>query len=186
MNDEKVTGYCYLNGQLREEARKRRKTGHILLVLCLLVIFVSAFFLGPIQLLPLLMLVFFAVFMVFYRRFGYESNARFVLSESGIQTESTSKKMRRSFSWAEVSVIQITKIEESKGLGIYIPPVDCYVFVKGRENALIRCQATEPFGYIFSNPNRIAVPINERTEPFVTAVAERYGIPMEKSLIEEK
>ena len=109
MNDEKVTGYCYLNGQLREEARKRRKTGHILLVLCLLVIFVSAFFLGPIQLLPLLMLVFFAVFMVFYRRFGYESNARFVLSESGIQTESTSKKMRRSFSITSFFFLDIAR-----------------------------------------------------------------------------
>ena len=181
MNDEKVTGYCYLDGQLREEERERKKAGYILLVLCILGLFVSAFFFGPEMLLTLLYPIAFAVFLFFYRRFGYEGNARFLLSEAGIQTESTSKIMRRSFSWAEVSVIQITKYERSRG----IPPIDCYVFVKGRENALIRYQAMETFGHIFSNPNRIAVPINERTEPFVTAVAERYGIPVEKSLFEK-
>ena len=83
--------------------------------------------------------------------------------------------MCRRFSWKEVSVIQITTIEGTRA----IAPWDCFVIVKGRENALIRCQAMETFGHIFSNPNRIAIAKNEKTEPFVVAVAERYGIPRE-------
>ena len=100
---------------------------------------------------------------------------RFELSGTGIQTFSKSPRMCRRFSWEEVSVIQITTIEGTRA----IAPWDCFVIVKGRENALIRCQAMETFGYIFSNPNRIAIAKNEKTEPFVMAVAERYGIPRE-------
>ena len=58
------------------------------------------------------------------------------------------------------------------------------MIVKGKENALIKCAALETYPHVFKNPNRIAFPKNERTEPFVLAVAKRYGIPMEKSLIE--
>ena len=83
--------------------------------------------------------------------------------------------MCRRFSWKEVSVIQITTMEGTRA----IPAWDCFVFVKGKENELIKCAALEAYSHVFKNPNRIAIPKNERTEPFVTAVAERYGIPRE-------
>ena len=175
MGPETVTGYCYLD----EEMAERRKAGYIYLVFLFLLSVVLTIIFGPGMLISLFFVIVFAVCLFLHRRFGHDREATFELSEAGIKTRSPSPKMCRFFSWDEVSLIQITIIEPARAT----PACDCYVFVRGRENALIKCQAMETLGYIFSNPNRIAITINERTQPFVTAIAEKYGIPMERSYL---
>jgi hypothetical protein len=170
-----VTGYCLLG----EEQRKLAKAGVILTVALILLTAACAVLLRePLLLtveLPLLAILFLWRYLKKYDRF-----AAFELSEAGVQTTSTSETMCRRFAWEEVSVIQITTICD-RG---HVPPrMDCYVFVRGQENALIKCRAMEEHRHIFSNPNRIAIPKDEQTEPFVTEIAERYGIPVEHSYL---
>ena len=177
MIQKNITGYCcYWNEEL---TKMRRVAGYILIVLIVLIVVLALWSREPIFLLvevyPLIFLGAFAC----SQRFGYDTQARFALSGAGIQTFSKSPRMRRRFSWEEVSVIQITTMEGTRA----ISPWDCFVIVKGEENALIKCQALETYAYVFKNPNRIAIPKNEQTEPFITAIAERYGIPVEHSLL---
>ena len=175
MEQTSVTGYCLLG----EGQRRLAKGAAILTVALILLTAVCAvLFREPLLLtveLPLLSILFLWRYLKKYDRF-----AAFELSEAGVQTTSTSETMCRRFAWEEVSVIQTTMICD-RG---HIPPqMECYVFVRGMENALIKCLATEEYRHIFSNPNRIAIPKDEETEPFVTAVAERYGIPVEYSYL---
>ena len=173
MEQAKVTGYCLLG----EEQRRLAKGAAIFTVVLILLTAVCAGLLRePLLLtveLPLLAVLFWWRYMKKYDRF-----AAFELSEAGVQTTSTSETMCRRFTWEEVSVIQITTICDR---GHVPPKMDCYVFVRGQENALIKCQAMEEYRHIFTNPNRIAVPKDEQTEPFVTAAAEQHGIPIEHS-----
>ncbi len=176
MEQEEVTGFCYLTEQERKEMRERRQAGNIMLVLGLLGIIVFAIFYGPVMLLMLLYFLPFPALLFYNRRIGkeYDGNTTFELTETGIQTMSQSPNMCRNYSWSEVSVIQIARLATRYSL-----PTDYYVFVKGRENALPIRQKWETFVHIFSNPNRIAILKNVKTEPFVAAAAERYGIPRE-------
>ena len=171
MEQAKVTGYCLLG----EEQRRLAKGAAIFTVVLILLTAVCAGLLRePLLLiveLPLLAVLFWWRNMKKYDRF-----AAFELSEAGVQTTSTSETMCRRIAWEDVSVIQITMICER---GHVPPQMECYVFVRGQENALIKCQATEEYRHIFSNPNRIGIPKDEQTEPFVTAIEEKYGIPME-------
>ena len=174
MEAENVTGICYLD----EDLRPARNVAWIILA------FLSVFFLVAsalthepgfliVELVPLLILGLF----LYSKRFGLDPDATYELSQGCVQTVSKSKKMRRRISWADTSVIQIARMEGTRAT----PPMDYYVFVRGRDNALIKCRAMETYAHFYANPNRIAIRKSAKTEPFVTAIAEKYGIPVEYS-----
>ena len=182
MERANVTGYCYLDG----EWHKLRKGAAVFLtVAAFLLIGFALWVRRKIMLMPGVLILLTLVCLVIAKRYGCDPDAVFELSETGIQTTSVSKKMCRRFSWAEVSVIHITRIEGNGRAGV--PAVECYLFVRGKENALTEGSTLDSFRYLMnpyralvSNPNRIIIPRNAQTAPIVTAMAERYGIPTER------
>ena len=174
---EHVSGGCYF---MDKEMKQARIIGvSVLIIVAVLAVVAAIAAKEPaLLLIGVLALALLAGFAYGWR-FGYTRNTQYELSGTGIQTTAKSRRMCRRFSWEEVSVIQITTMEGTR----IISPWDCFVFVKGKENALIKCRAMETYSHVFRNPNRIAIPKDEKTEPFVMAVAEHYGIPVEHILM---
>ncbi len=102
----------------------------------------------------------------------------FELTEDGVRTMSKGAFMQRSAAWEEVTLIQIAALGTSPR-GKELIYAACFVFVKGAENALIRCEAGESPASISSNPNRIPIPMNHETKPVVLRLAEQKGIPID-------
>ena len=176
MEQTNITGYCYMDEDFRKEYFG---VGIWWAFICVMIPVASFLLRMPrfllIELIPLLLLI----LHFFARRTGYDPAARYELSQGCVQTTSKSKKMCRRISWAETSVIQITRVEGTRAT----PPADYYVFVRGRDNALSESHALETYGRLIRNPNRIAICKSEKTRPFVTEIAEKYGIPMEYSYL---
>ena len=168
MEQTNVTGYCFMDEDFRQE---HMGFGISLAFIFVLIPVVSFLLRMPrfliFELIPLLLLI----LHVFARRHGFDPAARYELTQGCVQTTSKSKKMCRRISWAETSVIQITRVEGTRA--------DYYLFVRGRDNALSESHGPETFGHLIRNPNRIAICKSEKTRPFVTAIAEKYGIPVE-------
>jgi hypothetical protein len=174
MEQTNITGYCYMDEDFRPY---NLGVGIWWAFICVMIPVASFLLRMPrfliIELIPLLLLILHFI----AKRFGYDPAARYELTQGCVQTTSKSKKMCRRISWAETSVIQITRVEGTR----VTPAMDYYVFVRGRENALARSQALENYVRLCKNPNRIVICKSEKTRPFVTEIAERYGIPVEYS-----
>ncbi|MBR4131794.1 MAG: hypothetical protein IKT99_02345 [Oscillospiraceae bacterium] len=174
MNQTNVTGYCFMD----EDSNKLSKGAAVFVTAAaFLLIGFAVWMRWKLMVVPGVLILLVMACRVVTKRYGCDPDAVFELSETGIQTTSVSKKMCRRFSWAETSVIQITRVEGTR----MTPPMEYYVFVRGRDNALSESHALETYGRLFKNPNRIAICKSEKTRPFVTAIAERYGIPIEYS-----
>ena len=184
MNQANVTGYCFMD----EDSNKLSKGAAVFVTAAaFLLIGFAVWMRWKRMLIPAVLILLVMVCRVVMKRYGCDPDTVFELSETCVQTTSVSKKMCRRISWAETSVIQITKIELNGR--VPIPAMDHYLFVKGKENALAEGSTLDSFRYrmnpfraFAANPNRIIIPRNAQTEPIVTAIAERYGIPMERCI----
>ena len=185
MNDEKVTGYCYTNNVSSSDkdiwsADRRKARTPVRIILAVFAVGAIVFSIWShfpaFLLLPLVLLLLLAAGS-YSLRYGYSVDTTFELSESCIRTEAVSKKMCRRFSWAEVSMIQNTRIGDPMRAHPF-PSMICYVFVRGKDNALADSSEIHSFRQVVSNPDRIVIPKDSRTVDLVTAIAEKYRIPI--------
>ena len=185
MGQEKVTGYCYTNNVSSSDkdtssADRRKARTPVRIILAVFAVGAIVFSIWShfpaFLLLPLVLLLLLAAGS-YSLRYGYSVDTTFELSESCIRTEAVSKKMCRRFSWAEVSMIQNTRIGDPMRAHPF-PSMICYVFVRGKDNALADSSEIHSFRQVVSNPNRIVIPKDSRTVDLVTAIAEKYRIPI--------
>ena len=184
MEQTNVTGYCFMD---KDTHTLSKGAAVFVTAAAFLLIGFAVWMRWKRMLIPGVLILLVMVCFAVSKRYGCDPDTVFELSETGIQTTSVSKKMCRRISWAETSVIQITKIELNGR--VPTPAMDHYLFVKGKENALTEGSTLDSFRYLMNpfralaaNPNRIIIPRNAQTEPIVTAIAERYGIPVERCI----
>ena len=186
MEQDQVTGCCYTRNVSYSDhdissvdQRKIRKSAGIIVAAVAVGLLVFSLWTRDLRFLFAdLLLWLFLAYRFFEKRFGYSDDAAFTLSESCIQTDAVSKKMCRRFSWAEVSVIQNARIGDPMRAHPF-PEMVCYVFVRGQDNALLDPGEIHSFRQVVSNPNRIVIPKDSRTVALVTAIAEKFAIPVE-------
>ena len=165
---KKLTGPCW----------KRANTKAMYAAICILAVSVVVMsvcmksFVFALVMLPILLILVITACAADRRSATYE------LTEDGICTFSQNPFLQRSCTWEETTRIQIASTEIPVGKRALVHAL-YFVFVKGEENALIRCDAPETIRSLVADRNRIAIPLTYETKPIVLQLARQKGIPIE-------
>lgn len=165
--DKKLTGLCWK----KDNTKAQYAVTGILAALAAVMSVLMKSFVFALAMLPILLILVITACTADRRSATYE------LTEDGICTFSQNPFLQRSCTWAETTRIQIANTEI--GAGRAMLHALYFVFVKGEENALIRCDAPETIRSLVADRNRIAIPLTYETKPIVLQLARQKGIPIE-------
>lgn len=107
----------------------------------------------------------------------YDRLAAYELTDASAKIISKKcRKMRRAFSWSEVTAVREARIDYTNNHGsASAGTVRYYVLSRGEGNLLVTGSEPETYASLMGHPDRLSFPKTPETEAFLMEKQQRYG-----------